>query len=75
MPREAARAAPGEHVDSWISSRLVALQDDDLSDDYKVINKRRHLGHQQLSSFTETGRTFLDPVKLSTYSRNVLEVS
>ncbi|XP_060005288.1 Bardet-Biedl syndrome 12 protein-like [Lagenorhynchus albirostris] len=29
----------------------------------RVINKRRHVGLQQLSSFAETGRTFLGPVK------------
>eukprot|EP00070_Physeter_catodon_P041158 XP_028348052.1 Bardet-Biedl syndrome 12 protein isoform X2 [Physeter catodon] len=33
----------------------------------KVINKRRHMGLQQLSSFAETGRTFLGPVKSSKF--------
>ncbi|ELW62638.1 Bardet-Biedl syndrome 12 protein [Tupaia chinensis] len=33
----------------------------------RVINKRRHAGLQQLSSFAETGRTFLGPVKLSKF--------
>ncbi|XP_069349511.1 chaperonin-containing T-complex member BBS12 [Eulemur rufifrons] len=34
---------------------------------YGVINKRRHIGLQQLSSFAETGRTFLGPVKSSKF--------
>ncbi|NP_001244115.1 chaperonin-containing T-complex member BBS12 isoform X2 [Equus caballus] len=33
----------------------------------RVINKRRHMGLQQLSSFAETGRTFLGPVKSSKF--------
>lgn len=33
----------------------------------RVINKRRHIGLQQLSSFAETGRTFLGPVKASKF--------
>ncbi|XP_003410477.1 Bardet-Biedl syndrome 12 protein [Loxodonta africana] len=33
----------------------------------KVINKRRHVGLQQLSSFAKTGRTFLGPVKSSKF--------
>uniref|UniRef100_A0A8C5ZLD1 Bardet-Biedl syndrome 12 n=2 Tax=Marmota marmota marmota TaxID=9994 RepID=A0A8C5ZLD1_MARMA len=33
----------------------------------RVINKRRHVGLQQLSSFAETGRTFLGPVKSSKF--------
>ncbi|KAK2493256.1 hypothetical protein MC885_019464 [Smutsia gigantea] len=33
----------------------------------RVINKRRHIGLQQLSSFAETGRTFLGPVKPSKF--------
>ncbi|XP_062964443.1 Bardet-Biedl syndrome 12 protein [Cynocephalus volans] len=33
----------------------------------RVINKRRHIGLQQLSSFAETGRTFLGPVKSSKF--------
>uniref|UniRef100_A0A8C8ZAP4 Bardet-Biedl syndrome 12 n=1 Tax=Prolemur simus TaxID=1328070 RepID=A0A8C8ZAP4_PROSS len=32
-----------------------------------VINKRRHIGLQQLSSFAEIGRTFLGPVKSSKF--------
>ncbi|XP_043758291.1 Bardet-Biedl syndrome 12 protein [Cervus elaphus] len=35
--------------------------------DCRVINKRRHTGLQQLSSFAETGRTFLGPVKSSKF--------
>uniref|UniRef100_A0A8D2D6R5 Bardet-Biedl syndrome 12 n=1 Tax=Sciurus vulgaris TaxID=55149 RepID=A0A8D2D6R5_SCIVU len=34
---------------------------------YRAINKRRHIGLQQLSSFAETGRTFLGPVKSSKF--------
>ncbi|XP_037686523.1 Bardet-Biedl syndrome 12 protein [Choloepus didactylus] len=33
----------------------------------RVINKRRHVGLQQLSSFAEAGRTFLGPVKSSKF--------
>ncbi|EHB17406.1 Bardet-Biedl syndrome 12 protein [Heterocephalus glaber] len=33
----------------------------------RVMNKRRHMGLQQLSSFAETGRTFLGPVKSSKF--------
>ncbi|XP_076996251.1 chaperonin-containing T-complex member BBS12 isoform X2 [Tamandua tetradactyla] len=33
----------------------------------KIINKRRHVGLQQLSSFAEVGRTFLGPVKSSKF--------
>ncbi|XP_007957507.1 Bardet-Biedl syndrome 12 protein [Orycteropus afer afer] len=33
----------------------------------RVINKRRHIGLQQLSSFAETGRSFLGPVKASKF--------
>ncbi|XP_012639636.1 chaperonin-containing T-complex member BBS12 [Microcebus murinus] len=33
----------------------------------RIINKRRHIGLQQLSSFAETGRTFLGPVKSSKF--------
>ncbi|XP_043424880.1 Bardet-Biedl syndrome 12 protein [Prionailurus bengalensis] len=33
----------------------------------RVINKRRHVGLQQLSSFSGTGRTFLGPVKSSKF--------
>ncbi|XP_004474718.1 chaperonin-containing T-complex member BBS12 [Dasypus novemcinctus] len=33
----------------------------------RVINKRRHEGLQQLSSFAEAGRTFLGPVKSSKF--------
>ncbi|XP_038281748.1 Bardet-Biedl syndrome 12 protein [Canis lupus familiaris] len=33
----------------------------------RVINKRRHMGLQQLSSFAGTGRTFLGPVKSSKF--------
>ncbi|KAM5255352.1 chaperonin-containing T-complex member BBS12 [Ctenodactylus gundi] len=33
----------------------------------RVINKRRHVGLQQLCSFAETGRTFLGPVKSSKF--------
>ncbi|XP_035148894.1 chaperonin-containing T-complex member BBS12 [Callithrix jacchus] len=33
----------------------------------RVINKRRHMGLQQLSSFAETGRTFLGPLKSSKF--------
>ncbi|XP_057562708.1 Bardet-Biedl syndrome 12 protein isoform X2 [Hippopotamus amphibius kiboko] len=33
----------------------------------RVIDKRRHMGLQQLSSFAETGRTFLGPVKSSKF--------
>nr|XP_006217678.1 Bardet-Biedl syndrome 12 protein isoform X1 [Vicugna pacos] len=33
----------------------------------RVISKRRHMGLQQLSSFAETGRTFLGPVKSSKF--------
>lgn len=35
--------------------------------DCRVINKRRHTGLQQLSSFAKTGRTFLGPVKSSKF--------
>ncbi|XP_055261261.1 Bardet-Biedl syndrome 12 protein [Moschus berezovskii] len=35
--------------------------------DCRVLNKRRHTGLQQLSSFAETGRTFLGPVKSSKF--------
>ncbi|CAI9156861.1 unnamed protein product [Rangifer tarandus platyrhynchus] len=35
--------------------------------DCRVINNRRHTGLQQLSSFAETGRTFLGPVKSSKF--------
>ncbi|XP_019832941.2 chaperonin-containing T-complex member BBS12 [Bos indicus] len=35
--------------------------------DCRVINRRRHTGLQQLSSFAETGRTFLGPVKSSKF--------
>lgn len=33
----------------------------------RVINKNRHVGLQQLSSFAQTGRTFLGPVKSSKF--------
>ncbi|CAK6445965.1 unnamed protein product [Pipistrellus nathusii] len=33
----------------------------------RVINKKRHLGLQQLSAFADTGRTFLGPVKSSKF--------
>ncbi|XP_004646210.1 Bardet-Biedl syndrome 12 protein [Octodon degus] len=33
----------------------------------RVMNKRRHIGLQQLSSFAQTGRTFLGPVKSSKF--------
>ncbi|ELK07636.1 Bardet-Biedl syndrome 12 protein [Pteropus alecto] len=33
----------------------------------RIINKRRHVGLQQLSSLAETGRTFLGPVKSSKF--------
>ncbi|XP_035925308.1 chaperonin-containing T-complex member BBS12 [Halichoerus grypus] len=33
----------------------------------RVINKRRHMGLQQLSSFAGTGRTFLGPLKSSKF--------
>ncbi|XP_003477117.2 Bardet-Biedl syndrome 12 protein [Cavia porcellus] len=33
----------------------------------RIINKRRHVGLQQLSSFAETGRAFLGPVKSSKF--------
>nr|XP_004040404.2 Bardet-Biedl syndrome 12 protein [Gorilla gorilla gorilla] len=33
----------------------------------RVVNKRRHMGLQQLSSFAETGRTFLGPLKSSKF--------
>ncbi|XP_066240861.1 Bardet-Biedl syndrome 12 protein [Saccopteryx leptura] len=33
----------------------------------RVLNKRRHLGLQQLSAFADTGRTFLGPVKASKF--------
>ncbi|XP_006866346.1 PREDICTED: Bardet-Biedl syndrome 12 protein [Chrysochloris asiatica] len=33
----------------------------------RIINKRRHMGLQQLSSFAEMGRTFLGPVKASKF--------
>ncbi|XP_047422347.1 Bardet-Biedl syndrome 12 protein isoform X2 [Sciurus carolinensis] len=33
----------------------------------RAVNKRRHVGLQQLSSFAETGRTFLGPVKSSKF--------
>ncbi|XP_005386821.1 PREDICTED: Bardet-Biedl syndrome 12 protein [Chinchilla lanigera] len=36
----------------------------------RVINKRRHMGLQQLSSFAETGRTLLGPVKSSKFITN-----
>lgn len=34
---------------------------------YRVVNKRRHVGLQQLSSFAQTGRSFLGPVKASKF--------
>ncbi|XP_075399959.1 chaperonin-containing T-complex member BBS12 [Tenrec ecaudatus] len=33
----------------------------------RVLNKRRHMGLQQLASLAETGRTFLGPVKASKF--------
>ncbi|CAH6789172.1 Bardet-Biedl syndrome 12 protein [Phodopus roborovskii] len=37
---------------------------------YRVINKRRHVGLQQLSSFAQTGRSFLGPVKATKFITN-----
>ncbi|XP_021487970.1 Bardet-Biedl syndrome 12 protein [Meriones unguiculatus] len=34
---------------------------------YRVINKRRHVGLQQLSSLAQTGRSFLGPVKATKF--------
>ncbi|XP_028619480.1 Bardet-Biedl syndrome 12 protein [Grammomys surdaster] len=34
---------------------------------YRVINRRRHVGLQQLSSFAQTGRSFLGPVKATKF--------
>ncbi|XP_005069753.1 Bardet-Biedl syndrome 12 protein [Mesocricetus auratus] len=34
---------------------------------HRVINKRRHVGLQQLSSFAQTGRSFLGPVKATKF--------
>ncbi|XP_040823092.1 Bardet-Biedl syndrome 12 protein [Ochotona curzoniae] len=34
---------------------------------YRVVHKTRHVGLQQLSSFAETGRTFLGPVKATKF--------
>nr|XP_004667060.1 Bardet-Biedl syndrome 12 protein [Jaculus jaculus] len=37
----------------------------------KVINKRRHIGLQQLSLFAETGRSFLGPARASKFILNM----
>ncbi|XP_034355361.1 chaperonin-containing T-complex member BBS12 [Arvicanthis niloticus] len=34
---------------------------------YRVVNRRRHVGLQQLSSFAQTGRSFLGPVKATKF--------
>ncbi|XP_052036568.1 Bardet-Biedl syndrome 12 protein [Apodemus sylvaticus] len=34
---------------------------------YRVINRRRHVGLQQLSTFAQTGRSFLGPVKATKF--------